>query len=59
MSKGKRKSGTPARVMKANPDPNGNREARRAAKRAGMKPRGRLAELAARMRRTDDDGGAA
>jgi hypothetical protein len=36
-------------------DPNGNRESRRLAKKLGLKPRRGLAELAARMRRTDDE----
>jgi hypothetical protein len=37
-------------------DPNGNRESRRLAKKLGVKPRSKLADLAARMRSTDDEG---
>lgn len=37
-------------------DPNGSRESRRLAKKLGLKPRSKLAELAVRMRNTDDEG---
>lgn len=50
-----RKSGYIPGVRRVPVDPDGNRESRRLAKKLGVQPRGRLAKLAAKMRRTDTD----